>query len=101
MNLNPNDDHIMDYTTGWDDNYDIGNTSTALFKDYLSKEVWNIPVNRIAIARHQKVGNIYLWDRRQFCGNSIISVLQRFQEKISANFQVCLSNKTLYNTIIL
>ena len=55
MNLNPDDDHIMDYTTGWDDNYDIGNTSTALLEDYLSQEVWNMPTNSIAIVRHQKV----------------------------------------------
>ena len=55
MNLNPDDDHIMDYTTGWDDNYDIGNTNTALLEDYLSQEVWNMPANSIAIVRHQKV----------------------------------------------
>ena len=55
MNLNPDDDHIMDYTTGWDDKYDIGNTSTALLEDYLSQEVWNMPTNSIAIVRHQKV----------------------------------------------
>ena len=55
MNLNPDDDHIMDYTTGWDDDYDIGNTSTALLKDYLSQEVWNMPADSIVIVRHQKV----------------------------------------------
>ena len=55
MNLNPDDDHIMDYTTGWDDHYDIGNTNTALLEDYVSQEVWNMPVNSIAIVRHQKV----------------------------------------------
>ena len=72
MNLNPNDDHIMDYTTGWDDDYDIGNTSTALLKDYLSKEVWNIPVNSIVIVRYRKVGKTNPWDCRQFYDNSII-----------------------------
>ena len=72
MNLNPNDDHIMDYTTGRDDDYDIGNTSTALLKDYLSKEVWNIPVNSIVIVRHRKVRKISPWDYRQFYDNSII-----------------------------
>ena len=60
MNLNPNDDHIMDYTTGWDDNYEIGNTTTALLLGYLSQKVWNMPVNNIAIVRHQKVGEIKL-----------------------------------------
>lgn len=60
MNLNPNDDHIMDYTTGWDNNCEIGNTTTALLLDYLSQKVWNMPVNKIAIVRHQKVGEIKL-----------------------------------------
>ena len=56
MNLNPDDGHIMDYTTGWDDGYDIGNHSTALVKDYLSSEIWRMPVHSIAIVCHQKVG---------------------------------------------
>ena len=58
MNLNPDDGHIMDYTTGWDDGYNIGSASTALVKDYLSSEVWDIPVNNIAIVRHQNVCNV-------------------------------------------
>ena len=58
MNLNPDDDHIMDYTTGWDDDDNIGDTNSALIKDYLSQEVWNMPANRIAIVRHQEVGGI-------------------------------------------
>ena len=60
MNLNPDDNHTMDYTTGWDDNNDIGDTKLALFKDYLSQEVWNMPANSIAIVRHQKVEEINL-----------------------------------------
>ena len=55
MNLNPSDGHIMGYVTGWDDGYDIGNKATAFTKDYLSSIVWNMPVNIIAIVRHQKV----------------------------------------------
>lgn len=55
MNLNPSDGHIMDYITGWDDGYDIGNADTAFTKDYLNKSVWDRPVNSIAIIRHQKV----------------------------------------------
>ena len=55
MNLNPSDRHIMDYTTGWDDDYDIGSADTAVTKDYLNKTVWNKPVNFIAIIRHQRV----------------------------------------------
>lgn len=55
MNLNPSDGHIMDYTTGWDDDYDIGSAGTAVTKDYLNKTVWNKPVNFIAIIRHQRV----------------------------------------------
>ena len=81
MNLNPDDDHIMDYTTGWDDDYDIGNTSTALFKDYLNQEVWNIPVNSIVIVRHQKVGKFNLRDRRQLYHNSIICCSATFPGK--------------------
>ena len=53
MNLNPDDDHIMDYTTKWDDKYDIGDTNLALVKDYLSQEVWNMPANSIVIVRHR------------------------------------------------
>ena len=45
----------MDYITGWDDGYDIGNADTAFTKDYLNKSVWDRPVNSIAIIRHQKV----------------------------------------------
>ena len=55
MNLNPDDDHIMDYTTGWDDDYDIGDANLALVEDYLSREVWNMPADSIVIVRHQKV----------------------------------------------
>ena len=55
MNLNPSDGHIMDFTTGWDDGDDIGNTDTALTKDYLNKNVWNMPVNYVGIVRHQNV----------------------------------------------
>ena len=59
MNLNPSDGHIMDYTTGWDDGYDIGNANTAFTKDYLSKNVWDMPVNFIGIVRHQNVCILY------------------------------------------
>ena len=62
MNLNPDDDHIMDYTTGWDDDYDIGKPSTALIKDYLNQEIWNMPADRIVIVRHQNVVEIELTD---------------------------------------
>ena len=55
MNLNPSDGHIMDYTTGWDDGHDIGDANTAYTKDYLSKNVWAMPVNFIGIVRHQSV----------------------------------------------
>lgn len=55
MNLNPSDGHIMDYTTGWADDYNIGSADTALKEDYLNREVWNMPTSRIAIVRHQKV----------------------------------------------
>ena len=55
MNLNPSDGHIMDFTTGWDDGDNIGNADTAFTKDYLSKDVWNMPVNYVGIVRHQNV----------------------------------------------
>ena len=60
MNLNASDNHIMGYTTGWDDNDDIGNNNSALLQDYLSQEVWNMPISNIAIVRHQKVGKVNL-----------------------------------------
>ena len=49
----------MDYTTGWDDGYDIGDANTAFTKDYLSKNVWTMPANFIAIVRHQSVCIFY------------------------------------------
>ena len=49
----------MDYTTGWDDGYDIGDANTAFTKDYLSKNVWAMPANFIAIVRHQSVCIFY------------------------------------------
>ena len=45
----------MDYITGWDDGYDIGSVDKAFTKDYLNKSVWDMPVNIVAIIRHQKV----------------------------------------------
>ena len=61
MNLNPSDGHIMDYTTEWDDGYDIGDANTAYTKDYLSKNVWAMPVNFIGIVRHQSVWILYFF----------------------------------------
>ena len=60
MNLNTSDSHTMGYATGWDDNDDIGNNNSALLQDYLSQEVWNMPISNIAIVRHQKVGKLNL-----------------------------------------
>ena len=45
----------MDYLTGWGDGYDIGTPSEAFIKDYLSSKIWDMPVNSIAIVRHQNV----------------------------------------------
>ena len=74
MNLNPDDDHIMDYTTGWDDNYDIGDTNLTLVKDFLSQEVWNLPANSIAIVRHQEVREINLnnFGKQKFFSKNIL-----------------------------
>lgn len=74
MNLNPDDDHIMDYTTGWDDNYDIGDTNLTLVKDFLSQEVWNLPANSIAIVRHQEVREIILnnFGKQKFFSKNIL-----------------------------
>ena len=60
MNLNPSDGHIMDYTTGWDDEDNIGNVNTSFTKDYLNVTIWRKPVNRISTERHQKVYVIIL-----------------------------------------
>ena len=74
MNLNPDDDHIMDYTTGWDDNYDIGDTNLTLAKDFLSQEVWNLPANSITIVRHQEVREINLnnFGKQKFFSKNIL-----------------------------
>ena len=55
MNFNSSDAHHLNYSTGWDDGNDIGNTHTAFSKDYLSKSVWSMPVNFIGIIWHQNV----------------------------------------------
>ena len=68
MNLDPDDGHIMSYRAGWDKNADIGNNTSALLQDYLSKEVWNMPINNIAIVRHQKVGKI-VFDKQKLFSN--------------------------------
>ena len=81
MNLNPDDGHVMGYLTGWDKYADIGNNTSALLQDYLSKEVWNMPVNNIAIVRHRKVGKTIL---NVFDKQKII-----FQSKILRNIPLC------------
>ena len=55
MNLNPSDGHIMDFLTGWNEGNDTGSINSALTKDYINQTVWNMPVNNIAIVRHQRV----------------------------------------------
>ena len=59
MNLNPSDGHIMDYLTGWDEGNDTGSIKSAFTEDYINQTVWNMPVNNIAIVRHQSVLKIY------------------------------------------
>ena len=54
----------MDYVTGWDDEDNIGNATTAFTKDYLSQNVWNMPVNCIAIIRHQEVRIVISLDEK-------------------------------------
>ena len=56
--------NIMDYTTGWDNKDNIGNATTAFTKDYLSQNVWNMPVNCIAIIRHQEVRIVITLDEK-------------------------------------
>ena len=52
MNLNPADGNIMDYTRGWAVDAAIGTEETAFTSDYLNRDVWNLPVNYIALVRH-------------------------------------------------
>ena len=53
MNINPSDGNTMDYcNTLWYHDVQHGNTSTMLSRDFVSKSVRRIPVNRIAIVRH-------------------------------------------------
>ena len=59
MNLNPSDGHIMDFLTGWDEGNDTGGINSAFTKDYINQTVWNMPVNNIAIVRHQRVLKLY------------------------------------------
>ena len=55
MNLNPADGHIMDYTTGWAGDENIGSSERALTADYLDMGVWaRVDSNFVAIVRHQE-----------------------------------------------
>ena len=78
MNLNPDDGHIMDYTTGWADNNFIGTYTDALKKDYLNRVVWGHPVSYIALVRHQ-AGEIDAVKVFRF-KESTRSLLSRFQD---------------------
>jgi len=78
MNLNPADNHVMGYATGWATGAQIGSDDTALSMDYLNRNVWKEPANYIAIARHNhgeltavKVFQFKYWG---------MSLLQRFQD---------------------
>lgn len=78
MNLNPADNHVMGYATGWATGDQIGSEAAALSMDYLNKNVWKEPANYIAIARHNhgelvavKVFQFKYWGS---------SLLQRFQD---------------------
>ena len=55
INLNPRDEHIMDFKIGWEYDIDIRKVTTSFSKDYLSKSVWNMKMKNIAIVRQQKV----------------------------------------------
>ena len=50
MNLNPEDGHIMDYSTGWRSDTSIGTDEEALRKDYKDQTVWEEPANYISIS---------------------------------------------------
>lgn len=58
--------NILEYTTGWYDKDNIGNATTAFTKDYLNQNVWNMPVNRIPIIRHQEVRIVITLDEKVF-----------------------------------
>ena len=78
MNLNPEDGHIMDYTTGWAEGSFIGTYTDALTKDYLNSVIWRHPVSYITIVRHQ-AGEIDAVKVFRFKG-SARSLLSRFQD---------------------
>ena len=63
MNLNPNDGHIMHYCEGWHMDIDMGRKEEAFDKDYINRTVRKLPINYIAIFRHDnsKVQALRIW----------------------------------------
>ena len=45
----------MDFLTGWEEGKDYGRINSSFTKDYINQTVWNMPVDYIAIVRHQRV----------------------------------------------
>ena len=77
MNLNPNDGHTMDYCTAWHEDIQLGEIRDAFRRDYISKDVRHLPVNYIAICRHDngKAHALKVWRFKE----SNRSLLSRFQ----------------------
>ena len=63
MNLNPEDGHIMDYYTGWQEDSFIASEINAFHRDYKNKYVWKERVIYIAIVRHHNgiVDAVKVW----------------------------------------
>ena len=78
MNLNPNDGHIMHYCEGWHMDIDMGRKEEAFDKDYINRTVRKLPINYIAICRHDntKFQALRIWKFKE----PNTSLLERFQD---------------------
>ena len=77
MNLNPSDDNKMHFCTAWHRSVDKGSSANALKNDFVDKNVRLLPVNSIAIIRHNSSYPDAVKIRRFKTPN--ISLLSRFQ----------------------
>ena len=77
VNLNPSGGHITHYCVSWDENTTIGTTGRSLTFDFMDKEVRLLPVNYIAIVRHNSSypDAVKIWRFK----TPNISLLSRFQ----------------------
>ena len=86
MNLNPSDNGNLHFCTAWHRDVDKGSSTNALKNDFIDKNVRLLPINYIAIVRHN-ISTTYP-DAVKLCGGlnktPNISLLSRFEDSKSS-----------------